>query len=107
MFRGVTSIDFAEYNFIKNHVKVPDWCLYNMPDGLWFYSLVSSLGFIWGNKMCKTLFAWCFLSLSLSVLSEFLQVWNIIIGTFDYYDILAYLIATSLYILRLLSINPN
>jgi len=58
-----------------------------LPDGLWSYSLVSFLLIFWNMKIP---YIWIFGVMLLFVLTEFLQLTNIIPGTGDFIDLLIY-----------------
>ena len=74
-------------------LKVPNWIKYNLPDGLWFYALLSTIGLIWKEDSSIYFVLWLLFSIVLTYLSEVLQAFHIIPGTFDWYDLLAYTIA--------------
>ncbi len=65
--------------------------IYTLPDFLWLYALLHSMHFIW--QVDKRVWFWLILCTLLSIGSEVLQLFNYIPGTFDYYDIAAYLTA--------------
>lgn len=73
--------------------SVPAWVKYNLPDGLWFYALLSSLTFIWEGTSAINLVRWSFAALLLSLISEAAQAFGIIPGTFDWFDLVAYVVA--------------
>lgn len=80
----------------------PDWIKYNLQDGLWLYALLSAIIIIWEEKFSLDLIIWLFLALLLTILSELMQAYNFIPGTFDFYDLIAYFFAT---IISILNIN--
>ncbi len=68
--------------------SAPDWFIYNLPDGLWLYSLVQAMAKIWkGHKGSIIAQTAC---IGLAVGHEVLQKFGYILGTFDLLDILAY-----------------
>jgi hypothetical protein len=75
----------------------PNWVIYNLPDGLWFYALISTLALIWDDKSSKYFNFWFFSAIILSYLSEFFQALHLIPGTFDWRDLFAYSIAVIIY----------
>lgn len=81
---------------------LPDWVQFSLPDGLWLFSCISLILFIWKNNK-KLGMVWALIALSLSILSEFLQLGKIINGTFDSLDIFFYFLGffTSIYFLIL------
>jgi hypothetical protein len=76
-----------------------DWIIYSLPDGLWIFSLESTLLIIWQNKLNKhsVIFILCLPLLMIS--SEVAQYFNFIQGTFDFSDLLAYIFGFSLSLL--------
>lgn len=98
LWRGIPlvhSISLAPY-FMK-YPKPPDWILYNLPDGLWMYSFLSSLLLIWNLMISKRFFIWLFIAISTGFVLEILQGINVINGTFDWFDIIAYLVSFVLF----------
>ena len=80
-------------------IKVPIWVKNNLPDGLWMYALLSFLFYIHEQKMTKHFLAWMLLAIVMSFFLEILQAIHIMPGTFDWYDLLAYLVATFVFFL--------
>lgn len=80
-------------------LNTPQWVKYNLPDGLWFYSFLSAIIFIWKKKFSQGFFVWLFSIITLCVLSELFQMYNFLPGTFDWNDLLAYFIAAAFCIL--------
>lgn len=81
---------------------LPDWVIFSLPDGLWLFSCISLILFIWKNNE-KLGSVWALIALSLSISSEFLQHGKIIKGTYDSIDILFYFLGffTSIFLLIL------
>lgn len=73
--------------------KLPSWVIYNLPDGLWLFSLLNCLYLIWHRNSSRTKLIWIMSAFLLAVLTEVFQKYHIITGTFDYVDILAYCLA--------------
>ena len=112
LFREDSLLMFHLFNFIdvfdlisdfrltslKLSAYLPDWFLYSFPDGLWMFSYVCLLLFIW-NKISKHNFIW-FVSLpSLSVFSEIGQFFEIIPGTYDNTDLIFYILGGTIPVL--------
>lgn len=78
---------------------MPDWVVYNVPDGLWLFAYLLLIEAIWLNDTgrAKSLFL-CALP-ALAVATEFLQMWNPSFGTGDVWDVAAYGIATILFLI--------
>jgi len=72
---------------------IPDWIKYNLPDGLWIFSLTFSVLWLvdFDTRMRKS-FVMVMSVLFFGLLFEFLQSSDIISGTFDWWDIIAYFI---------------
>lgn len=85
----------SEINIAKsfrNTYAFPDWFIYSFPDGLWIFSYTAISLKIWKSSMNQNSFFWILSIPVASILSEFLQFLNIIPGTFDFTDLLFYLI---------------
>lgn len=98
LWRGIILFDI-EPIFKSNP---PYWIKYNLQDGLWLYALLSAIIIIWEEKFSFYLIIWLFLALLLTILSELMQAYNFIPGTFDLYDLIAYFFAA---IISILNIN--
>lgn len=107
LFRGMHFIDPTDKYFPIFTTKLPDWLQYNLPDGLWFYALLSSLTLIWQDNFTRYFFWWLFLAIILSYLTEILQALHFIRGTFDKNDLYAYSIATIVFILNFQIFNKQ
>ncbi len=71
---------------------IPGWVIYSLPNGLWAYSFMFFMSFIWGdvNSLGKILFI--VLVAFLSVGSELGQLFGLIPGTFCLADVVTYAI---------------
>ena len=101
IFDWLNYLGLQEYvNYLRNYFifpkKIPIWFKYSLPDFLWVYSLTSSMLLIWGKEIGKNKYFWFFLPLIIALISEFLQYFNLINGTFDFTDILFYLFSAFL-----------
>ena len=97
LWRRIYLIDPAQRLFpLLDPSRVPQWVKYNLPDGLWFYALSSSLIFVWGEILSRHFLAWLLLAIIMSFFLEISQASHFIPGTFDWYDLLAYFIAAAL-----------
>lgn len=83
----------------------PNWLKYNLPDGLWIYSLTTMMIFIWKKKLHLHSLGWIFSGLIFAIVIEFGQKFGIIIGTFDWMDLTFYIIAFILSCFHLISYN--
>jgi hypothetical protein len=75
----------------------PGWVIYNLPDFLWLYSLFASLTYLWMHSSQATLRAYIFSGFICALLSEVLQKFKLLFGTFDPFDLLFYLFALVLF----------
>ena len=76
--------------------ELPNWFVFNLPDGLWIFSYTFMMLKIWNYKFTiKSLF-WILLMPLIAITSEFLQYFHILCGTFDLLDLIFYLLGTSL-----------
>lgn len=77
---------------------LPEYVVYNMPDGMWLLSVMLALEAIWADEECisKICFVW---SMPIVIVVwELLQYLGIASGTWDIGDILAYMTAIILFI---------
>lgn len=81
---------------LTQNIKIPDWILFSLPDGLWIFSFVSFQLFIWNNKIEKENCVWLFCLPIMAIISEIGQLVKIVPGTFDSIDLVMYLIGTVL-----------
>lgn len=77
------------------HEEVPDWLLYNLPDGLWIFSYVSMMLLLWGKKFNNKLMFWVFILPISIILHEFGQLIHFFSGRFDKIDLLFYIFGTT------------
>ena len=89
---------------------LPNWFLYSVPDGLWLFSYLSILLVVWNNKISKHNVHWLLSVPAIAIVSEIGQLFGIVPGTFDVFDLLFYLAGTVLPILlftNLKTIKPH
>ena len=100
MFSWFSAIKInKEINFIRNKVQdihPADWIKYSLPDGLWIFSFISLMLFIWKNHLTKDNILWILSIPTIAILSEILQAFNLKQGTFDNMDLLMYSLGTIL-----------
>ena len=75
--------------------KMPQWVLYNLPNGLWSYASVAAMIAIWGGKASLWSTGWIGLAWLVGVGSEFAQLLGWLSGTFGVGDVLAYSIGAA------------
>jgi len=77
------------------------WFVNSLPDGLWMFAFTLTLLVIWKAKGIRAMSFWIPFSLLVGVMSEILQKFKFVPGTFDVIGILTstlfFLIAFSLY----------
>ena len=73
-------------NFSK--FDLPNWLLFNYPDGVWIYSFVSLMIIIWNKVESRMKFVWFSIAPILGISAEIGQYINIIPGTYDQFDLL-------------------
>tara|TARA_R110001606_G_scaffold370990_2_gene527654 strand:+ start:715 stop:1158 length:444 start_codon:yes stop_codon:yes gene_type:complete len=76
--------------------KIPDWILFSLPDGLWIFSYVSLVLFIWNNSISKNNLFWILIIPILAICSEIGQLLGFVQGVFDVTDLLLYLLGMTL-----------
>jgi hypothetical protein len=75
---------------------LPDWFLFSLPDALWMFSLSTLIHDIWKNEPKVNLLFWSMITPIIAVTWEIAQGLKFISGTFDWVDILFYLIVTAI-----------
>lgn len=75
---------------------LPNIILYSLPDGLWLFSYVSLVLFLWKNEIRNENLFWIFIVPIISIFSELGQLIKIVPGTFDLADLVMYLSGTIL-----------
>lgn len=79
-------------------VDIPEWVIYNLPDGLWLLSYMFVIDIIWNSEeILKTVFLW--IVPVMIVCHEFLQLLDVVRGTWDVLDLLSYFLAICMYLL--------
>jgi len=75
-------IDFYNY--------MPEWVIYSLPNGLWSYSFMFFISFIWGDVKSLGKIFFIFIVIALSVGSELGQLFNLVPGAFCLSDVFTY-----------------
>ena len=76
---------------------IPGPILYSLPDGLWVYAFTALMGCIWFSApRSSAKLLWTLLPVSMAVGAEIGQGFRLVPGTFDWSDMLSYLIAWAL-----------
>ncbi|WP_210148253.1 hypothetical protein [Chryseobacterium scophthalmum] len=99
----ILNIDFLNSDIRKFSIKyleiLPNWFLYSLPDGLWIFSYVCLMIYIWNFKLNAHSFFWIGTIPLIAIFSEIGQAINVIPGTFDFCDLLFYILGFSIPIL--------
>ena len=101
MFTWFHDLDLSDYineiRAYKSHNGLTSWMVFSMPAGLWLFSYLLIIDSIWG-KETRLFYSYFILILPIAALtSELLQYLNVLPGTFDYLDMLSYVLATILF----------
>lgn len=73
---------------------LPSWFLYSLPDALWVYSFTAALALIWaGQGRCLNRLGWLLIPSVLALGGEVGQLLHVVPGTFDWSDVIAYVVA--------------
>ena len=72
--------------------ELPKWLVYSLPDGLWIFSYVCLMLYIWADTAIKKSLTWILVVPIIAILSELGQAANLVSGTFDIIDLLFYII---------------
>lgn len=81
-----------------NSNGIYDWVKFSLPDGLWLFSYIFLVDAIWSGYKSVISRIFVYSLPVFSLLSEFLQYWGLVPGTFDWIDVLSYTFAILLYI---------
>lgn len=86
-FESIIKIPFL------HKISLPKWVIFNLQDGLWLYSFLMWMFIIWEYKQSKYALFWYLSIIVLAFGSEILQKYQPSMGTFDWIDILTYVLA--------------
>lgn len=87
-----TALTFVNYSPFLWTKSLLNWVVYNLPDGLWSYAFMSFTLILWQKNDSLNAKLWLIIAFSLGVSLEIGQYFHVISGTFDWFDILTYLI---------------
>lgn len=105
-FDSVGLLKFICRMRIETTFLLPNWVEYSLPDGLWIFSYSLYIGSIWNFRLNKSV-PFLILLPFISIIDEFLQIFNLVPGTFDVLDICAYILASVLGIGYILLMNKK
>lgn len=74
------------------------WVKNSLPAGLWLFSYMYVIDSVWGKEKNAVYNCFLYVLPIMAVLSELMQCFKILPGTFDYMDLLSYILAILLFI---------
>jgi len=78
-------------------IRPPSAMLFNVPDGLWVYSLTAAMTLLWRHERPSlTKYAWIAAGLVIAIGAELGQAAHVVRGTFDVADVASYAVAAVL-----------
>jgi len=96
-YLGLGSFIFSFRAYLLSFYEyLPRFVLYCLPDGLWVYSLTFFMGWLWNSCSKLAFLFWASIGLVLGVGGEVGQLFGMVQGYFDFYDLLAYILAAIL-----------
>ena len=102
MFEWVRSVGLGNsLNYARDNTSwlfISDWIKYSLPDGLWCASYILLMATIWSNKKFLIRLIWTISLPCVAVITELLQLFGFLIGTYDSYDLICYIIPILIYI---------
>lgn len=95
---SVLNIDFVNSDIrkftLEYSANLPNWFLFSLPDGLWTFSYVTMMLNLWNLKINYQSISWILLLPIIAIFSEIFQFIGCISGTFDFYDLIFYILGT-------------
>jgi hypothetical protein len=85
-----TIIDNFREITIINQIEFPRWLIYSLPDASWVLFGTCIIALVWGFRFSK----WIFFFPCMGILSELLQFFRMLPGTFDPIDMILLLFAS-------------
>lgn len=90
------NISFLRELYSANSIY--SWVKYNMPAALWLFAYLFVIDAIWEKRMTSPMYkAFFWFMPVIAVLSEVLQLINLLPGTFDIFDVCSYIVAVVIY----------
>lgn len=87
------------YEYSCTNFQIPNFIIYNLPTSLWTISYIILMQLIPENNVGLNRFLWIYLLPILLCLTEILQLFSFIPGTFDMLDICSYIIPMTISLL--------
>lgn len=81
-------------------LEIPRWILFSLPAALWSYSIVAWVAWSWRDVSASEASAWIAGAALLGPVSELLQGFGVVPGTFDWVDLYSYTAANALALAR-------
>ncbi len=103
MFRWIEAVgllNVVESIRDSRSFSLPDWVVYSLPDGLWVYSYVVFMGWVWNFNFTKGLIFILAVPI-IGIISEIAQLLGWLPGIFDWKDLTAYFLGTAVGILNI------
>ena len=88
-----------QINYIRlsfSETTIPNYILFNYPDGVWIYSFVSLMLILWKKIKSNFKYFWYFIAPILGIFAEIGQYINWVPGTFDFFDLIFFLLGSFL-----------
>lgn len=79
------------------HNSLPDWTTQALPDGLWLFSYILLVDFVWETEKRGQYKTWLYILPVITLISEVAQLCLPYLGTFDFMDLVCYLGAILLF----------
>ena len=96
MFHFIPDNLIEELNLVHEYscanFQIPNFIIYNLPTGLWTISYIILMQLILENNVGLHRFLWIYLLPILLCLTEILQLFSFIPGTFDILDVCCYIV---------------
>jgi hypothetical protein len=73
---------------------LPNWVIFSLPDGLWLFSYVCFMLYLWRNSLRWSGLIWVLVLPILALIFEVSQAIDTSLGTFDWLDMLLYISAS-------------
>lgn len=107
MFNWINNIGLSDaISALRNKISfhLPHWVIYALPDGLWVYSYVIFMSWIWKFDIRKGIVFILAIPI-IGIVSEFAQQFGIIPGVFDWADLICYSVGTAVGIFTVIMIE--
>lgn len=79
-------------------MNIWEWVRYNMPSGLWLFSYMFIIDSIWDKGNNATYRFFITILPAVAIVSEVMQFFHVLLGTFDVLDMISYFLAIFLFL---------